>query len=150
MWWEKKYISKLSSLWSPKLFSIYLILYPVLDIFSVSFFMFFLSLFKIDTERSWWHVTKDAKAWQKLGILLQKFGKQWNHFIQVILFLFTQWRHICVCASLWKNEGSMVVVYFNQCLGAAHSKRWLKSYFSKFFVLESLKNAKELEICFKI
>ena len=26
----------------------------------------------------------------------------------------------------------IVVVYFDQCLGAAHSKRWLKSLFSIF------------------
>ena len=39
------------------------------------------------------------------------------------------------------------VVYFDQHLGAAHSKRWSKKSFSAFFVLKSLKKQ---EICSKI
>ena len=35
------------------------------------------------------------------------------------------------------------VVYLDQCLGAAHPKRWSKSIFSAFFVLKSGKNAKK-------
>ena len=35
------------------------------------------------------------------------------------------------------------VVYFDQDLGAVHSKHWLKSSFSTFFFLKGQKNAKK-------
>ena len=45
------------------------------------------------------------------------------------------------------NLSTSSVVYFDQRLGAAHSKRWSKKSFSAFLVLIALKKQ---EICSKI
>ena len=43
------------------------------------------------------------------------------------------------------DTGLRAVVYFDQCLGAAHSKHWLKYSFSMFFVLKAEKCKKKLK-----
>ena len=44
-----------------------------------------------------------------------------------------------------KNELCSIVVYFNQRMGAAHSKRWSKYAYKMFFVLKAGKRKKKQE-----
>ena len=49
-----------------------------------------------------------------------------------------------------KIKSKVIVVYFDQRLGAAHSKGWQKYAFSMFFCLEAEKNAKKEKFAAKI
>ena len=77
----------------------------------------------------------------KKSILYNEKGKnkRCGHSI-VILGIFTYVLH-----PAQYSRSYMSVEYFDQRLGAAHSKRWSKESFSAFFVLKSFKKARHLQ-----
>ena len=52
------------------------------------------------------------------------------------------WFRVYFSLFFWGHTIGLSVVYFDQRLGAAHSKRWLKKSFSVFFMQKSLKRKK--------